>query len=108
MSQATTGVEKFLLSYIYYEYWGKIYFQSGGSEAEKFIAELIAEEFLPRKNPNFNRVVEGFASALQGLRDKGLIEIRGYEVVLTDAGKAIATQMKQEEYKELKKRFSKV
>jgi len=51
MSQATTGVEKFLLSYIYYEYWGKIYFQSGGSEAEKFIAELIAEEFLPRRIP---------------------------------------------------------
>ncbi|MCC6003132.1 MAG: hypothetical protein LM590_02205 [Thermofilum sp.] len=108
MTQATTGVEKFLLSYIYYEYGGKLYFQNPGGDAEKFLAELFAEEFLPRKNPSFSRVAEGFAVALQGLREKGYIEIRGYELILTDNGRSLATQMRQEEYMELKKRFSRV
>ncbi|ABL77808.1 helix-turn-helix domain-containing protein [Thermofilum pendens] len=103
-----SGVEKFLLSYVYYEYGGKLYFQSPGGDAESFLAEFIAEEFLPRKNPNFSRVVEGFASALRGLREKGYVELRGYELILTDSGKAVATQISQEEYRDLKKRFSKV
>ncbi|UNQ74347.1 hypothetical protein [Infirmifilum sp. NZ] len=103
-----TGVERFLLAYIYYEYGGKIYYQSGSSAPEEYLAEFITEEFLPRKNPNFARVVGGFAEAIRGLRDKGYITMTGYEVNLTEDGKREASKVPQEEYKELKKRFTKV
>lgn len=105
---ALSGVERFLLAYLYYEYGGKMYFQSGGSEPENFLAEFITEEFLPRKNPNFSRVVSGFAEALRGLRDKGYVTMTGYELNLTEDGKREAARVPQEEYRELKKRFSKV
>ncbi|MEM0223391.1 MAG: hypothetical protein QXT33_03440 [Thermofilum sp.] len=103
---AVTGVERFLLAYMYYEYGGKMYFQAmGGEGAEDFLAEFITEEFMPRSNPNFSRVREGFAEALRGLRDKGLIVLRGFEIVLTDEGKRLASRVPQEEYQEVKKRF---
>ncbi len=102
-----TGVERFMLAYIYYEYGGKIYYQSGSSSPEEYLAEFIAEEFLPRKNPNFSRVVNGFAEAIRGLREKGYISMTGYEVILTEEGKREALKVPQEEYRELKRRFSK-
>lgn len=103
-----TGVERFVLAYLYYEYGGKIYFQSSNTAPEEYLAEFMTEEFLPRKNPNFSRVVTGFAEAIRGLKDKGYISMTGYEVNLTDEGKREAQKIQQEEYKELKKRFSKV
>ncbi|MEZ0345400.1 MAG: hypothetical protein ABWK01_02500 [Infirmifilum sp.] len=102
-----TGVERFVLAYIYYEYGGKLYFQSTGSP-EEYLAEFITEEFLPRKNPNYSRVVSGFAEAIKGLREKGYVSMTGYEVNLTDEGKREAQKVPQEEYRELKKRFTKV
>lgn len=102
---AVTGVERFLLAYMYYEYGGKMYFQALGEGAEDFLAEFITEEFMPRSNPNFSRVRDGFAEALRGLRDKGLIVLRGFEIVLTDEGKRLAVRVPQEEYQEVKKRF---
>lgn len=99
-----TGVERFLLAYMYYEYGGKLYFQAMG-EAEEFLAEFITEEFIPRSNPNFSKVRDGFAEALRGLRDKGLVVLRGFEVILTDEGKRLASRVPQEEYQEVKRRF---
>ncbi|AKG39178.1 hypothetical protein MA03_07965 [Infirmifilum uzonense] len=103
-----TGVERFVLAYIYYEYGGKIYFQASSNTPEEYLAEFITEEFLPRKNPNFARVVAGFAEALRGLKDKGYVSMTGYEVNLTDDGKREAMKVPQEEYRELKRKFTKV
>lgn len=100
-----SGVEKFLLAYMYYEYGGKLYFQAMGEAAEEFLAEFITEEFMPRSNPSFSRVRDGFSEALRGLKDKGLVVLRGFELVLTDEGRRIASQVPQEEYQEVKRRF---
>ena len=100
-----TGVERFLLAYVYYEYGGRVYFQASGERAEEFLAEFIAEEFLPRSNPNFSRVRDGFAEALRSLQEKGFIVMRGFELLLTDEGKRLAARVPQEEYQEVKKRF---
>uniref|UniRef100_A0A7C4F954 Uncharacterized protein n=1 Tax=Thermofilum pendens TaxID=2269 RepID=A0A7C4F954_THEPE len=101
-----SGVERFLLAYIYYEYGGRLYFQAVGEEAaENFLAEFIAEEFVPRSNPNFSKVCEGFAGALRSLQEKGLVVMRGFEVMLTEEGKRLASSVSQEEYREVKKKF---
>jgi len=103
---AVSGVERFLLAYIYYEYGGKLYFQAAGGEtAESFLAEFIAEEFVPRSNPNFSKVSEGFAGALRSLHEKGLVVMRGFEVMLTEEGRRVASSVPQEEYREVKKKF---
>ncbi len=101
-----SGVERFLLAYIYYEYGGKLYFQAvGGEAAERFLAEFIAEDFVPRSNPNFSKVSEGFAGALRSLREKGLVVMRGFEVTLTEEGRRLASSVPREEYSEVKKKF---
>lgn len=102
-----TAVERFVLMYLYYEYGGKIYFQaSGGETPEEFVARFIAEDFLPEKHPNFQRVTKGFAEALRGLKEKGMIEMRGYEIILTPQGQGEAMAMSMQEYLELKKKFA--
>lgn len=104
-----TAVERFVLMYIYYEYGGKIYFQAPGDKSpEEFVARFITEDFLPEKHPNFQRVVKGFAEALKGLSEKGMIEMRGYEIILTPQGQGEAMAMPMNEYLQLKKKFTRV
>jgi len=102
-----TPVERFVLMLIYHEYGGKIYYQSSGEDPEVYLARFLAEDFLDEKSPNFERVVKGFAEALKGLRDKGMIEVSGYEVKVTSAGIGEALAIPLDEYRKLKQKFAK-
>jgi len=104
---ALTPVERFVLMLIYHEYGGKLYYQSSGSDPEEYLARFLAEDFLDERSPNFERVVKGFAEALKGLKEKGMIEISGYDVRVTSAGIGEALAIPLEEYKKLKQKFMK-
>jgi len=104
---ALSPVERFVLMLIYHEYGGKIYYQSGSQSPEEYLARFLAEDFLDEKSPNFERVVKGFAEALKGLKEKGMIEISGYEVKVTDTGIGEALAIPLDEYRKLKSKFMK-
>ncbi len=103
-----SAVERFLLAHILYEYGGKLYFTSGSDKPEETLAGFLAEDFIPSSDFKYGRVKDAFRDALKSLKEKWMIELRGYEVILTHSGRAEAEKIPLEEYRGLKKKFSKV
>lgn len=101
-----SAVERFVLAHILYEYGGKLYIASSRDEPEETLAGFLTEDFLPPSDRRYVRVKEAFKGALIGLRDKWMVEIRGYEAVLTPVGRREAEKLSKEEYKNLRERFS--
>ncbi len=101
-----SAVERFVLAHILYEYGGKLYIASSGEEPEETLAGFLAEDFLPSSDRRYTRVREAFKGALVSLRDKWMIEVRGYEAILTPVGRREAEKLSREEYENLRERFS--
>ena len=101
-----SAVERFLLAHILYEYGGKLYIASTGEEPEETLAGFLAEDFLPSSDGRYRGVKEAFRGALESLKDKWMIEMRGYEVILTPAGRREAEKLSREDYRSLRERFT--
>lgn len=103
---ALTPVERFLLAHLLYEYGGRVYFTAGREPPEVALAGFLAEDFVPADDQRYQRVKSAFADALRGLRDKWMVELRGFEVVLTYAGRAEAQKLTREQYNRLREKFA--
>ncbi|RLF01761.1 MAG: hypothetical protein DRK00_10915 [Thermoprotei archaeon] len=100
-------VERFLLAHILYSYGGKVYFTTpSGQSPEEVLAGFLAEDFVDPSDRRYERIRRAFADALRGLKEKWLIELRGYEVLLTVVGRQEAEKLSRELYDELKRKFS--
>ncbi|MCD6357333.1 MAG: hypothetical protein DRJ96_09865 [Thermoprotei archaeon] len=102
-----TPVERFVLAHILYSYGGKMYFTTPSGQApEEALASFLAEDFVDPTDRRYERIRKAFAEALRGLKEKWLIELRGYEVLLTVVGRQEAEKISRELYNELKRKFS--
>lgn len=100
-------VERFLLAHLLYSYGGKVYFTtSRGQSPEEVLAGFLAEDFVDPSDRRYLRIKRAFADALRGLKEKWLIELRGYEVLLTIAGRQEAEKISRELYDELRRKFT--
>jgi len=98
-------VEKFVLGYLWFDYFGKIYFSRGSQEAEEFLADTIASD-IAKDQRMHSKISSALKEAIKKLKEYWMIEVSGYEVSLTSYGEQVAKALNKDEYNKIKEEIA--
>ncbi len=99
-------IEKFLLAYLWHEFFGKIYFTSS-EKPEVYLAKTIASELISEKEMRKRKeLIDLITEAIKKLTEYWMIQVSGYEVVLTSYGQSLVKEISKEEYKKLREEIA--
>ena len=99
-------IEKFVIAYIWHEFFGKLYFSSS-DKPEDFLAKTIASELIKEKEMRKRQeLTKLIAQAINKLKEYWILQVSGYEVALTSYGQNLAQSIPKSEYEKLKNEIS--
>ncbi|MEM0023609.1 MAG: hypothetical protein QXF05_01660 [Thermofilaceae archaeon] len=95
--------DKFVLAGIQREYFGSLLFSRGALTQHEFVARMIAElTGAPQGTRAYEELVARLTQSVKKLAEWGLLDLKEYEVKLTDWGLSVAGSVGSEEYQKIK------
>jgi len=104
--EGLSKMDKYILAYLWHEYFGALYYSSGKEEPETFLAKSFISSIISERAFNYQQVLKKAVQAIEKLKNYWLIEVSGYEIKLTSYGQQVASSIGKEEYEKLKKELS--
>ncbi len=95
--------DKFVLAGLYREYFGSMLFTRGSVSQHEFVARAVAElTGAPQGTGAYEELVKKLTNSVKKLAEWGLLELKEYEVKLTEWGQSAASSVSAEEYKRIR------
>jgi len=100
--------DKFVLAGLQREYFGSLLFSRGSMSQQEFVARAIAElTEAPQGTSAYEGLVSRLTQSVRKLAEWGLLELREYEVRLTEWGRSVASSIGSDEYARIKEELRK-
>lgn len=95
--------DKFVLAGLQREYFGSLLFSRGALTQHEFVARTIAElTGAPQGTRAYEELVARLTQSVRKLAEWGLLDLKEYEVKLTEWGLNVANSISREEYQRIR------
>ncbi|MCD6368576.1 MAG: hypothetical protein J7L38_02115 [Thermoproteales archaeon] len=105
--EGLTKMEKFILAYLWHEYFGAVYYSSGKEKPEEYLAKSFLKDVIQFSSPYYRDALNLAIKSIQKLINYWMIEVSGYEVKLTSYGQQVASSISKKELEQIKEDISK-
>lgn len=99
--------DKFVLASLQREYFGSLLFSRGSITQHEFVARAVAELTGAQQGTGaYEELVKRLTNSVKKLSEWGLLELKEYEVKLTEWGRSVASSISSEDYNKIKERLT--